>query len=96
MRRSKFKTVHILHPLRTQSGEKMTQFGSRNESVSVLVEMPQSFNEIFGRVRRPPLGNSLIDWEEDFEADPLICGFIETVEDETDNAENLISFQVLL
>jgi len=43
----------------SQRGEEMPQFGGSDESVSVLVEVPQALDEVLGGVRRTARANGL-------------------------------------
>jgi hypothetical protein len=51
----------------------VTQLSRRNEAVAILVKVPQPLDEVLGSVTAPVLADCLIDRQENFKADPVIC-----------------------
>jgi len=62
----------LITELLSERGEKMSQLRRRDESVSVLVEMPQALNKVLGGVGTAPAANGLEYWQKRFERDPLV------------------------
>lgn len=53
----------------------MAQFRWRDETVSILVEMPQSFEEIVGSVGVLVFDDRLVDGQEYFKRNPVLWNF---------------------
>ena len=56
----------------TEVSHQMTEFSRGNVAIAVLVEVTETLDEVIGGIDRALARDGLQDWQEDFEANPLL------------------------